>query len=45
MTLYCGVDLHLNNHYVCVTDNKDKRLLEVKLDNFSGPTIEPRFRS
>jgi transposase len=44
MTLYCGIDLHSNNHYVCVIDDKDKRLLEVKLDNFSEQTIEALSR-
>ena len=35
MTLYCGIDLHSNNHYVCVIDDNDQRLLERKLDNDS----------
>ncbi len=39
MTLYCGIDLHLNNLFICVIDENDKRLLEVKLDNFSELTI------
>ncbi|MCP4340455.1 MAG: IS110 family transposase [Desulfobulbaceae bacterium] len=39
MPLYCGIDLHSNNHFVCVTDDKDKRLLEVKLDNDPELTI------
>ncbi len=37
MPLYCGMmgrlALHSNNHFICVTDDQDKRLLEVKLDN------------
>jgi len=33
MTLYCGIDLHSNNNYICVIDDKDKRLFERKLDN------------
>jgi len=33
MTLYCGIDLHSNNNYICVIDGKDKRLFERKLDN------------
>ena len=40
MTLYCGIDLHSNNHVICVIDDKDKRLLEVKLDNYSELTIK-----
>ena len=35
MTLYCGIELHSNNHYVCVIDDNDQRLLERKLDNDS----------
>ena len=33
MALYCGIDLHSNNNYICVIDDKDKRLFERKLDN------------
>jgi transposase len=44
MTLYCGIDLHSNNHFICVIDDKDKRLLEVKLDNFSELTIQALSR-
>jgi hypothetical protein len=39
MPLYCGIDLHSNNHVICVIDDKDKRLLEIKLDNYSELTI------
>jgi hypothetical protein len=38
MPLYCGIDLHSNNHVVCVIDEQDKRLLEKKLDNDSELT-------
>ena len=44
MTLYCGIDLHSNNHYICVIDDKDKRLLEVKLDNDPALTIDTLSR-
>jgi transposase len=40
MKLYCGIDLHANNHYICVIDEKDKRLLEVKCDNDIALTIK-----
>jgi hypothetical protein len=33
MALYCGIDLHSNNHVVCVIDDQDQRALEKKLDN------------
>ena len=33
MKLYCGIDLHSNNNFVCVIDANDKRLLEQKLEN------------
>jgi len=39
MPLYCGIDLHSNNHVICVIDDKDKRLLELKLDNYAELTI------
>jgi hypothetical protein len=28
MKLYCGIDLHSNNHYVSIIDQDDKRLKE-----------------
>jgi len=40
MPLYCGIDLHSNNHVICVIDDKDKRLLETKLDNHADLTIK-----
>ena len=33
MKLYCGIDLHSNNHYVSVIDQEDKRLIEKRLSN------------
>ena len=39
MPLYCGIDLHSNNHVICVIDDKDKRVLEQKLDNYPELTI------
>lgn len=33
MTLYCGIDLHSNNCVICVIDDRDKRLIEAKVDN------------
>ncbi len=40
MPLYCGIDLHSNNHVICVIDDKDRRLLEMKLDNDVIQTIK-----
>ncbi len=40
MTLYAAIDLHSNNNYVCVIDNKDKRLLETKLANDASLVIQ-----
>jgi transposase len=40
MSLYCGIDLHSNNHFVCVIDEKDNRIFESKLDNNSELTIK-----
>ncbi len=31
--LYAGIDLHSNNNYLCIIDESDKRLREVKLEN------------
>ena len=39
MKYYCGIDLHSNNHYVCVIDDNDKRLIEKKLDNNIDDTL------
>lgn len=44
MPLYCGIDLHSNNHVVCVIDDQDKRLLEKKLDNDSELTLRTLSR-
>lgn len=33
MSLYCGIDLHSNNHLVVIIDSKDNRLVEEKLSN------------
>ena len=44
MTLYCGIDLHSNNNYVCVINDKDKRLLELKLDNHPELVIKALSR-
>jgi len=40
MTLYCGIDLHSNNHVICVIDDKDKRIFEQKLGNHAELTID-----
>ena len=44
MTLYCGIDLHSNNSVVCVINDKDRRLLEVKLDNDAERVIKALAR-
>lgn len=44
MTLYCGMDLHSNNHVLCVINKEDKRLLEVKLDNNPALTLRALSR-
>lgn len=40
MTLYCGIDLHSNNHVVVVIDEEDRRLVEKRLPNALAHTIE-----
>ncbi len=39
MTLYCGIDLHSDNHFICIIDDNDKRLLEARVDNYPELTI------
>ncbi len=40
MALYCGIDLHSNNHYVVVIDDNDRRLVERKLSNDVALTLK-----
>ncbi|MCP3662433.1 MAG: IS110 family transposase [Gammaproteobacteria bacterium] len=40
MSLYCGIDLHSNNHVVVVIDEKDKRLYERRLSNELLSTLQ-----
>jgi transposase len=40
MTLYCGIDLHSNNHVVVVIDEEDRRLMEKRLPNSLARTTE-----
>jgi transposase len=40
MPLYCGIDLHSNNHVICVIDDKDNRVFEQKLGNHAELTID-----
>lgn len=39
MSLYCGIDLHSNNHVLVVIDKDDKRLIERRLDNDLSLTL------
>ena len=39
MTLYCGIDLHSNNHVVVVIDEKDQRWVEKRLPNDLSATL------
>jgi len=40
MALYCGIDLHSNNHVVVVIDEEDRRLYERRLGNDLGLTLK-----
>ncbi len=40
MALYCGIDLHSNNHWLTVIDESDKRLLEKRLPNDLSATFK-----
>ena len=33
MSLYCGIDLHSNNHVLTIIDEEDTKLLEKRLPN------------
>lgn len=39
MALYCGIDLHSNNHVVVVIDEEDRRILERRLGNDVSLTL------
>lgn len=39
MKLYSGIDLHSNNHYICLIDKDDNRLLEKRLGNDLSETL------
>jgi transposase len=40
MTLYCGIDLHSNNHVVVVIDAEDRRIVEKRLPNELSSTLK-----
>lgn len=40
MSLYCGIDLHSNNHVVVVINEEDKRLYEKRLPNDLNLTLQ-----
>jgi len=39
MSLYCGIDLHSNNHAVTVINDRDEKVLERRLPNKLGLTL------
>ena len=39
MGLYCGIDLHSNNHVMTVIDEGDRRLYERRLPNDVALTL------
>jgi transposase len=39
MRLYCGIDLHSNNHVVVVIDEEDRRLVEKRVSNSLERTL------
>jgi len=40
MSLYCGIDLHSNNHVIVVIDEEDNKLVYKRIDNNLSTTIE-----
>ncbi len=39
MALYCGIDLHSNNHVVVVIDGEDRRIVEKRVSNSLDRTL------
>lgn len=39
MKLYCGIDLHSNNHYVSIIDSENNRLKEKRISNDLSKTL------
>ncbi len=40
MALYCGIDLHSNNHVAVVIDEEDRRIVEKRLPNNLQATLD-----
>ena len=40
MKLYCAADLHSNNHFLTIIDERDKRVLEKRLPNDLAVTLQ-----
>ena len=40
MKLYCGIDLHSNNHWLTIIDEQDGRLVERRLPNDLSMTLQ-----
>jgi transposase len=40
MALYCGIDLHSNNHVVVIIDEADRRIVEKRLSNDLAATLK-----
>lgn len=40
MALYCGIDLHSNNHVIVVSDERDQKLLEQRTSNDLLQTLQ-----
>jgi transposase len=39
MKLYCGIDLHSNNHWLTISDEADRRIVERRLPNDLAITL------
>ena len=40
MSLYCGIDLHSNNHVIALIDEEDKKLEDKRIDNNLEVTLQ-----
>ncbi len=39
MSLYCGIDLHSNNHVVVIIDEEDNKIVDKRIDNDLNMTL------
>jgi len=40
MSLYCGIDLHSNNHVITIINEEDKKVFERRVPNILDTTLQ-----